>query len=415
MSRLSIALALAAQTGAAVAILLIIGATIPVWVALSAMGASLLHGFLSKSDRSAFAKNLLVSVALAAVGLDYPDIALPIFTALVLHIFTLFCCTALVRLSEFGSRAVGSSVIVICVVAGLAGFSLAAAPIFPKLRDVVRTFGPGAVLPLVIKPTQSSKLVPLEIGPGVGWVSKGGLGSGPCALVLHGANSLGSLQAAAQTLIVALHRSGYRVLALDHMGYGKSSYPAGDSLEDWNPGAMTDSGMQYLQSSDCANTIVVAHSMGVTQALRLTRRTTFDFDAAFLFGGGLHAPIRQDRLEYWHRRFHQDRRLTRSIPFDLWYAIDTQYYHPEAFLEPIAERGAEPDVVFVEFANEHQDLTSTRDQLREMIGQVERVSLPSDHYFNGLNSDEIIYLDARLIRELKRLFEDRRKEAVGGG
>ena len=95
-------------------------------------------------------------------------------------------------------------------------------------------------------------------------VPAGGTPNGRTVLLLHGRNFPSSYW---QGVIAALTGAGYRVVAVDQLGFGKSSKPVGPFTFD----TMAADTVALLESLGLARVDVVAHSMGGMLAVRLAR------------------------------------------------------------------------------------------------------------------------------------------------
>ena len=95
-------------------------------------------------------------------------------------------------------------------------------------------------------------------------VKPAGPANGRTVLLLHGRNFPASYW---QPVIVALTKAGYRVVAPDQLGFGKSSKPVGPFTFD----RMAADTVALLDALNLPRVDVIAHSMGGMLAVRLTR------------------------------------------------------------------------------------------------------------------------------------------------
>lgn len=95
-------------------------------------------------------------------------------------------------------------------------------------------------------------------------VAPTGTANGRAVLLLHGRNFPSSYW---QPVIQSLTKAGYRVVAVDQLGFGKSSKPVGPYTFD----AMASETAALLDRLGLGRVDVVAHSMGGMLAVRLAR------------------------------------------------------------------------------------------------------------------------------------------------
>ncbi len=95
-------------------------------------------------------------------------------------------------------------------------------------------------------------------------VPAAGEANGRTVLLLHGRNFPASYW---QPVIAALTQGGYRVIAPDQLGFGKSSKPVGAYTFD----TMAADTIALLDTLELQRVDVIAHSMGGMLAVRLTR------------------------------------------------------------------------------------------------------------------------------------------------
>ena len=86
-------------------------------------------------------------------------------------------------------------------------------------------------------------------------------GGAPIVILLHG---LGATSDSWQLQLPALLESGYRILAPDMRGFGKSSYPEGPN----SPRIMAEDVATFLNRLEVTSVYVVGISMGGTIALQ---------------------------------------------------------------------------------------------------------------------------------------------------
>ena len=115
---------------------------------------------------------------------------------------------------------------------------------------------PVRFLPLT-RDGEAARLAYMDVAPA-------GTANGRTVLLLHGRNFPASYW---QPVIPALTARGYRVIAPDQLGFGKSSKPVGPFTFD----AMADDTVALLDRLGLARVDVVAHSMGGMLAVRLAR------------------------------------------------------------------------------------------------------------------------------------------------
>jgi len=268
---------------------------------------------------------------------------------------------------------------------------------------------------MALQALASSALVRRELGYGVAWEgSPQGSNTEICALALHGANASGSKQPASRTVLFALHSAGIHYVALDHRGYGASPTPIGDDIGAWDPYLHTKSGYDYLHDSGCRRLLIVGHSLGITDAIRLNNEVSHLLPVStVLFGGGLFSE-QEERDQYWYQRFLSDRRqspasradnpaVTQVVGFDAWKIIRDSFYLNQVFAANYdPTRGT---IVFVEFETEHENLAATRTALWKLLGQPEKIRFPSDHYFDTLSAGPLYLVNVDHIAKLASLFQ----------
>lgn len=233
--------------------------------------------------------------------------------------------------------------------------------------------------------------LPVGVMPAVYWQARVPASGENCLLTLHGAAAEGSLQGAAQVIGRGAAHAGFRVYALDHPGYGASHAPLSMSnIDAWNPGLHTDLLTQVMRREGCVNVAVLGHSQGVTEALRLVVSGE-PLLASWILGAGLFLED-SAREDYWFERFHIDRGLVlpdERLDKSNWKLIRDFYYLNQEYCAdtPIGRTyvGSTP-LNYVTFAQEHENLVATREQLWDCLGYAgkARTQLKTDHYLNSL-------------------------------
>jgi len=242
-----------------------------------------------------------------------------------------------------------------------------------------------------------------------------------CALSFHGAARTASLQSAARTMARASMLAGRRLFAVDHPGFGASPPPSTDASPDaWDPALLTEAVLAQMELSGCKDTLVIGHSQGVTEALRLFTQSNALVSNAVVFGAGLYAKD-EDSENYWYDRFHIDRGLPDYAPVarENWKLIRDLYYLNQEFcadtsagkryLAGLQTTDGQPprSLLFTQFEREHENLVATREQLFACLAypEVTRNTLPTDHYFDSLQINALVFVQRSspsLVAELLR-------------
>ncbi|MGI9326446.1 MAG: alpha/beta hydrolase [Pseudomonadales bacterium] len=334
----------------------------------------------------------------ASFSIDQPPLWLPVVVALGHTLLATLIGPEAPRFRPLHRRSVLVAMGFVCVVA-------ASLLIFnwdrtsTALSRIQLTSIPFASLRAVSTPT----LEQLPLTPGIAWQSVvKPADNNSCALVLHGADPNGARQAASQSLIAALHELDTYVVAIDHPGYGLSPVPDGDTVQAWDPGALTEAAYAHLERSQCAKVTVFGHSMGASEALRLAASNKAPNVASIkLLGAGVFEGTTESD-NYWYKRFHQDRGLDHnSVPFELWKRIMQAYYHNGHLAEALPERNRSA-IEFYVYDQENPDLAITRETLWQILDKPRRINLPMSHYFNAVSFGPVLLLDSRAISQAKR-------------
>jgi 3-oxoadipate enol-lactonase len=112
----------------------------------------------------------------------------------------------------------------------------------------------------------------------------------PIVILLHG---LGATGDSWQLQFPALIESGFRILAPDMRGFGKSTYPEGHN----NPRIMAEDVANFLNRLDVTSVYVVGISMGGTIALQFTLDHPSMVDSLLLVN--TFARLRPKKISYW--------------------------------------------------------------------------------------------------------------------
>ena len=254
------------------------------------------------------------------------------------------------------------------------------------------------------------------------WQSRYPESSKRCAISFHGAARPASLQSTARTIGRAAIHSGVRLFAVDHPGFGASPTPSVDAPADaWDPAHLTRSVLSQMELSGCKNTLVIGHSQGVTEALRLFTGSDSSISRVLAFGAGLYLEDKE-REDYWHSRFHIDRGITdlTAVSRENWKLIRDLYYLNQDYCADTSvgqnylrrvkqgQGDGEPQrsLHFVQFSREHENLVATRDQLFNCLSypDVERHALPTDHYLDSLQINAMVLLQRSSPKLVSDLF-----------
>ncbi len=382
-----------------------VGFIVPLWVVLP---ATAMIAITDRLTRKRFARrpalligvliHLLIFGLFAVISIDQPPLWLPLVVALTHGVLAALIGPAVPRFSPLHRRSVLAAVGVACVIAASLLVSqwdrTSAALSRVQLASI-----PFAALRAVSTPT----LEQLRLDPGVAWQSVvKPADKSSCALVLHGADPNGARQAASQSLIVALHELNTYVVAVDHPGYGLSPVPDGNTVQAWDPGALTEAAYTHLEQLQCEKITVFGHSMGASEALRLAASTrALKVDSIKLLGAGVFEGTTESD-SYWYKRFHKDRGLARnSVSFELWKRITQAFYHNGHLAEALPARNRRA-IEFYVYDQENADLAITRETLWQILDKPPRINLPMSHYFNAVSFGPVLLLDSRAITRAKR-------------
>ncbi|MFH1277614.1 MAG: alpha/beta fold hydrolase [Candidatus Eisenbacteria bacterium] len=327
----------------------------------------------------------------------------------------------LLSLPAFGLSRLGAAALVAAalgyvidrVVGGVPQKARSAAAVLPAaalvLAVLFRPWLPAAIYDLVEEPMLEGRLARITLASpaeprrevldtgAVAWIEKSpGAGTGYGALFFHGANPMGAMQPAAEVLRRALRAAGYTVLSLDAAGFGGSpAPPEGAPLAAWDPEPHALSALARLRAEPgVEKVIVVGHSMGVYEAIRLFDHAP-EIAGVILFGGSLGGGGLTD---YWYERFHRDRRLSYRLPRESVEEIGRRFSDIHELVEKI--RPDHPPVLFVRFENEFDDILSARSALEAAFsGEIEAWDVKdSNHYFNGQRRLDLVSADAGVAR-----------------
>lgn len=369
-----------------------VGILVPAWMAVAAVPLVLGVAAAPWDDRSIVAVDAALVVVAGLASLPPLSIGASLLAA---------AGTAAVWLGVDALARVSGGVGRAAALAGAALAALAAVEFVDRAGDrdlySLREAAPG----LAVVPTCGGERV--EVRPGtVGWLDRPrGSAPHPTALFLHGAEPRGGRQPVACAVRRTLLARGYAVLALDHPGYGASAVPdSGASVERWDPVARAMSALDWIRAEpDLAAELVVAHSMGAVDAVRMAAAELDDVSALVLIGAALSEEVQGDQ-EYWYERFHRDRSLTHRVTREQWREIEDRFYSARRALEEM--RPDHPPVVFAEAEREWEHLLELREEFfRRIPGEKERRRLEgASHYLNSFRIRNELVTDADVLRRL---------------
>jgi len=286
----------------------------------------------------------------------------------------------------------------------------------PRTPLVVELLRADPLVPLRAAITLPRAGEPIVLSTGaVAWLrpARRVTGTPSVAVVFHGANAAGAAQPAALALQRALMLAGIAVVSLDHPGFGASPAPAATAtVAAWDPApsalAALRAATQIATEGAAPRMLVVGHSLGVADALRVLASGA-EVNVALLFGGA--ASDDDSRDAYWHRRFHEDRRLDFTLPERTWREIEQRYYSTHHLVESLRSP-ARTRIVFTESQLDFPNVLAQRDELYRSLPEPKaRVALPGiTHYLNAVQLGPLVLADVRATRRLAQLFE---REAAG--
>jgi 3-oxoadipate enol-lactonase len=146
-------------------------------------------------------------------------------------------------------------------------------------------------------------------------------GGAPIVILLHG---LGATGDSWQLQLPALLESGYRILAPDMRGFGKSSYPEGPN----SPRIMAEDVANFLNRLEVTSVYVVGISMGGTIALQFALEHPSMVDSLLLVN--TFARLRPRKISYW--LFYSIRFLliqVLGIPYQARFVAKRLFPYPE--------------------------------------------------------------------------------------
>lgn len=366
-----------------------VGIVAPAW--MPAVATPVVVGLVAAGRDDRWLLGVDAALVLAAASTSVP--AVPAWVAVLAAAGT----AAAWLLVDRAAAASGAPGRVVALVAA-AGIALAGLEVVGRAGDEylysVAETAPG----LALLPTCRGERV--EVGDGsVAWLDRPrGAPPHPTALFLHGADRRGARQPSACVLRRALLDRGYAVLALDHPGYGASAAPdSGASPEAWDPRRPALEALSRIRASpDLTPGVLVGHSMGAVDAIRIADTDPAGVEAVVLVGAAV-GDGGQDE-DYWHRRFHTDRGLEYRLPEDRWREIERRYYSADRALGEL-DRG-HPPVVFVSVEREWEHLLEGRETFFERIpGEKSRRRLEgASHYLNSFFHRGVMVTDAAVLR-----------------
>ncbi len=274
----------------------------------------------------------------------------------------------------------------------------------------VLSLQPEGAAPLWFYKRELSGAFAGDAQPGsVYWQARYPEASASCVVSFHGASAQGSLQSTARTLGRAAQRAGLRMFAIDHPGFGASPAPAVSAAVDaWDPAHLTTAVLAEMAVAGCEDTMVLGHSQGVTEALRVLTSNTPGVSSVLVLGAGLYEEG-PEQENYWYERFHIDRKLADRMDRERWKLIRDLYYLNQEFCGDTVAGQSYRDVKpfhFVLFDREHANLVATREKLWNCLGylQSDRHLLHTDHYLDSVHVGAMIFLQRSSARAVAELF-----------
>jgi len=287
--------------------------------------------------------------------------------------------------------------------AGILGFVMAAglwlsSPIeISYFRKFLAAY-PGHIWDLALSPVQKGEKI--QVSPSVvAWLDRPSIFQRKGALLFHGANAAGANQSSALVLRRALVQAGYLVLSVDHPGFGESAMPSFEgNLSAWDPLDGEEAALQSLRELGVEKIILVGHSMGTADVLRLLGLHPFLIREAWIFGGSVEKTF--ENAAYWRKRFAEDRRSLREISLSKFKSITEAYYDNTALGRGLPR--LHPPLFFVNFQAWSK---SAEKALYDVLpGPKSELEVESSHSFSSTRIGSLCIGDGSLVRRLARIF-----------